>query len=194
MKKTRKPHELTASPELLTYLPEIARRMIEAEKPGLSVHLFNVQLKHLQELGVILLRIANGADARRSFGQHNRRKPAMHQSHLIAALAYWSTRAVDPKKPDKVAILAARATDPKIRKLSSTTIRKAAQYHRPRVLYFLKLAAETDMTPLFTRYDWRAGRISKHDGAPFVTPTEEQMSALCKYLRSKNVPREDVDK
>jgi hypothetical protein len=108
------------------------------DKHGLSSVLFhNVRVDLWRELGSLLMRLAEGEDARRLFAQHKRVKPSKIGEHHNRALAYWFERAKNPAAKDTKALALARRMAPGGERLSAPTIRKYAQRHLLRCLTVL---------------------------------------------------------
>ena len=133
-------------PKLLEYLAILGSRLKEAEGRSNGIGLTHatvhaVHVKHLHELGSMLIQIANGADARAVFP---RQKPKAAGVHRQAALAFYSAWVgCYPKAHDAHAIAAARLF---LRKGTEGSIKKIAQEHR----------------------DWCLETLSKHDGYLWV--------------------------
>jgi hypothetical protein len=151
-----------ASDELLRHLAGIARCIMEPSRtettkgkvvkrkistgvsyrywidPGFNtIGLHRVPVRAFRELGSLLSRIASGEDARTLFRQNERVKPSKKGEHQSRALAYWSTRALNPSASDKRAVRTANDVVPRPKDLSDATIRKIAQRYRQDCMWLL---------------------------------------------------------
>ena len=194
--------EQTASNELLTHLRDMARSMMEPVRtqttkgktvkrkivggisyrylkdPGYNdIGLFRVHVRAFRELGALLSRIAAGEDARKLFRQNERTKPDKQSEHQARALAYWSTRALNPSASDKRALRRANDVVPRFKDLSDSTIRKIAQRHRDDSMWLLAQGLKLKDPKI-------AG------GKPIKLRSPQQIAALQQYLRKKS-PRLD---
>jgi hypothetical protein len=119
----------------------------------------------LNELGLALLKIKRGADARRVFRQNGRSKPKMGFDHTICARAYWIQRALDPSAPVSTAIVKAK----KVSGLNVTSARIQRLARDLREQAFREI--ESDIRQGF---------------GPGAILTLEQLAALRGYLRQKS--------
>ena len=187
-----------ASDELLRRLADIARCMMEPSRtettkgkvvkrkistgvsyrylidPGINtIGVHRVPVKTFRELGSLLLRIASGDDARTVFRQNERVKPSKKSEHQARALAYWSTRALNPSAIDKRALRTANDVVPRPKYLSDATVRKIAQRYRQDCMWLLAQGLKLK-------------DLKVVGGKTIKLRHPEQIANLQKYLRKKS--------
>lgn len=114
------------SDELLAKLGAVATGLEFASKVDAETSLVLLGGHELlNELGLAIMRIVQGADARRVFRQNERSKPKMGFDHALCARVYWIERARDLEAPVSTAI--ARARRAAGLKLSDARIQRLAR-------------------------------------------------------------------
>lgn len=154
------------SDELRDNLGLVAQGLEFARKgPRDYNYIFLVNNDLLNELGLALMKIFQGADARRVFRQNGRSKPKMGFDHAICARAYWIQRALDPNAAVSGAI--AKAKKASGLRVSSARVQRLARDLREQTFREIE------------------GDIRQGFG-PGAGLTLEQLAALRRFLRRKS--------
>jgi len=173
---------MAASAKLRHSLWMIGRALVTARRSGhLTIALrTHVPLEQLQELGVVLMQLAEGVDARQLFKRERRKD--LSGLHLHAALVYWSARA-RRQSLKQAAAAVRRIPEPECRQWSAFTIRDIATKHRRLALMMF----ESFDGPI-TRERWAmiGNRARKLPPMKIRVPKKAEIAALRAHLREKS--------